>query len=475
MNTAAELYWLRRALANSSKAFNTSEIQLVLLKKQYERSKRKLSREVEEFYKQLGEDISPAAANQELKDRSGITRQEKLLQQIEAELKQLADAEQHVLGKTLSGAYKNAYYRSIYEVQRSIGVGVDFALLPTRAIEQAVNTAWSGENYSARIWKRRKKLAKVAGEIITDGISHGETNDQMAAKLSEVMDSSFGRAKRLVRTETAYVYNAASLKGYEEAGVERYQFLATLDMRTSKPCQRLDNQVFFLNAAQVGVNMPPIHPNCRSTTIPYFEEDELRERIARGLDGKTYKVPAKMDYDSWYKEHVEGRHSATEISVAQKKIKNKSQDQKQYQKLQEILGKDSPRTFAAFQRLKYNEGEKWQQTKRKANTYSKIDAGDYTDTYKKKLKDTYRYFEKQGYEFTTHALNRTLGQKSGKDKVMFTREDLAGWLKEAPNYIQPNGVLVRHREGVAILQAPDTQEIISIVTRSRPKADWKEV
>lgn len=475
MSTKAELYWLRRALANSSKAFNTTEIQLLLLKRQYEKSKRKLRRDIDEFYKELGEDVSPASANQELKDRSGITRKEKLLQQIEDELDQLTTAEEQLLQKTLGGTYRGAYYRSIYEVQHKLGIGVDFALLPTRAVEQAVKTAWSGDNYSTLIWKRRKKLAKAAGEIIQDGVNLGESNDQMASKLAEIMDSSYSRAKRLIRTETAYVYNAASMEGYEEAGIERYQFLATLDMRTSKPCQRLDNQVFFLRDAQVGVNMPPIHPNCRSTTIPYFDDNELRERIARGLDGKTYKVPANMDYATWYKEHVEGKHPESEISAAQKKIKNKSQDRKQYEKIKETLGKGSPKTFAAFQQLKYNEVEKWQQTKRKVNTFSRIDGGDYTDVYKTKLKDTYQYFEKRGHEFTTHALNRTVGQKVGKDKVLFTNEDLAGWLKEKPNYMQSNGVLVRHREGVAILQAPDTKEIISVVTRSRPKADWKEV
>ncbi|MFD3260848.1 minor capsid protein [Paenibacillus lentus] len=365
MSTKAELYWLRRALANSSKAFNTAEIQLLLLKRQYEKSKRKLRRDIDEFYKELGEDVSPAAANQELKDRSGITRKEKLLQQIEDELDQLTTAEEELLQKTLGGTYRGAYYRSIYKVQHKLGIGVDFALLPTRAVEQAVKTAWSGDNYSTLIWKRRKKLAKAAGEIVQDGVNLGESNDQMASKLAEIMDSSYSRAKRLIRTETAYVYNAASMKGYEEAGIERYQFLATLDMRTSKPCQRLDNQVFYLKDAQVSVNMPPIHPNCRSTTIPYFDDNELRERIARGLDGKTYKVPANMDYATWYKEHVEGKHPESEITAAQKKIRNKSQDRKQYEKVKETLGKGSPKTFAAFQQLKYNEVEKWQQTKRK--------------------------------------------------------------------------------------------------------------
>ena len=50
--------------------------------------------------------------------------------------------------------------------------------------------------------------------------------------------------------------------------------------------------------------MPPLHPFCRSTTVPYFGNKE-GTRVARGEDGKTYPVPADMTYDQWYKEYVQ--------------------------------------------------------------------------------------------------------------------------------------------------------------------------
>jgi SPP1 gp7 family putative phage head morphogenesis protein len=359
MSTANELYWLRRSLANSSKAFNTAEIKLALLKKQYEKAKQQLDREVKAYYQRAG--VQP----------TGTTQQEQLLAQVQLKLQELAEAEEMLLQQTLAKTYQQGYYRSIYEVQRKIGMGVDFALLPARAIEQAVNTAWSGESYSARIWKRRKKLGKAVSEIISTGIAIGDTNDKMAAKLADLMDSSFNRAKRLVRTETAYVYNAASMKGYEAAGLDQYQFIATLDMRTSNLCQQIDNKVFYLKDAQVGKNMPPLHPNCRSTTIPFFDEDELRQRIARGLDGRNYKVPANMSYDTWYQQHVEAKHSKLEIQAAKKADTNRVADQQQLLKLQKQLGKQAPKTLAKFQQIKYTDQAAWSSLKKLARNRSK--------------------------------------------------------------------------------------------------------
>jgi hypothetical protein len=108
-------------------------------------------------------------------------------------------------------------------------------------------------------------------------------------------------------------------------------------------------------------------------------------------------------------------------------------------------------------------------------TFRKIVTGSYSDTYKEKLKDTYRYFHREGFEFQIHALNRTLGQKKGKGKVSFTKKEIVIMLRKQPNYIQEDGRLVRFENGIAIFQAPDTGEIISIVTRNKPKDNWREV
>ncbi|MNW48263.1 Phage Mu protein F like protein [compost metagenome] len=114
-------------------------------------------------------------------------------------------------------------------------------------------------------------------------------------------------AARLVRTESAHMVGEATFKGYEQSGVvKQYQFLATLDTRTSTICQSMDNRVFPLSEKQVGVNYPPLHANCRSTTVAYFDDDDdIGERVARGEDGKYYYVPESMNYKEWYEKYVD--------------------------------------------------------------------------------------------------------------------------------------------------------------------------
>ena len=94
----------------------------------------------------------------------------------------------------------------------------------------------------------------------------------------------------------------ASQKAYDELDVDKYKILATLDKRTSKICQDLDGEVFNVKDAIVGVNMPPFHwhPYCRTTTIPYIQDD-YSTRFARDSKGKRIEVSSSMTYEEWAK------------------------------------------------------------------------------------------------------------------------------------------------------------------------------
>ena len=133
----------------------------------------------------------------------------------------------------------------------------------------------------------------------------------MAARIRDRMGVAYSAAKRLVRTETAYIYEQATKDAYEECGVEWYEFLATLDGRTSEACRELDGKHFKVKDAMPGKNYPPMHPNCRSTTVVWFpgEEEKKRttSRIAKDGAGKYYEVPADMTYKQWAKKHSDGQ------------------------------------------------------------------------------------------------------------------------------------------------------------------------
>lgn len=52
-----------------------------------------------------------------------------------------------------------------------------------------------------------------------------------------------------------------------------------MDNLTSEICSELDGKVFDTKDAQVDKNYPPMHPNCRSTTIPYTGDDRVSEEL----------------------------------------------------------------------------------------------------------------------------------------------------------------------------------------------------
>lgn len=81
------------------------------------------------------------------------------------------------------------------------------------------------------------------------------------------------RAEMIANTETANAHSRSSLKAYAESGVvEKVEWSAHLDERTSEVCKRLHGKVVKLGAAfEADITSPPAHPNCRSVLLPVLE------------------------------------------------------------------------------------------------------------------------------------------------------------------------------------------------------------
>ena len=205
----------------------------------------------------------------------------------------------------LKSIIPEAYYHTIFDIAQGIGAQPEFATINTRLINKIINEDWSGKNYSKRIWANTDKLAEDVREVLTTAAVTGESIYKTSKKVAEKFDTCAYNAERLIRTETTYATNQAELLAYNELDIDEYKFVATLDTRTSETCQKLDGKVFKVKDAQAGKNLPAMHPNCRSTTIPYFKEGMPTERIAKDKDGKRIKVPADMTYPEWHKKYIE--------------------------------------------------------------------------------------------------------------------------------------------------------------------------
>lgn len=181
--------------------------------------------------------------------------------------------------------------------------------MDSRKIEQVINTCWAsdGKNFTARCWTNKDKLVNELNTILTQSIIRGDAPQKAIQQLSQRMQVSKSNAGRLILTETAAISSMSQKDCFKELDVEEFEFVATLDSRTSDLCRSMDGKHFKMSDYQIGLNAPPLHCRCRSCTAPYFNDEfSIGKRAARGEDGKTYYVPSDMTYSDWEKSFVDG-------------------------------------------------------------------------------------------------------------------------------------------------------------------------
>lgn len=268
---------------------------------------------LDEYYilvkRALGGDAQADALLNAAQKRRQITRLQALGLQLDGHTKLLGKTAQNIMQGTFEAVAGESYLLQIYNVQKAMGYGTSFTTLNRAKLRELCSRTWQGKrNWSQRVWGHVGNLGEELERTLRLGISTGQSSRDMAAQLSARVGVARSRCMTLIRTEAARITEDATLAGYVETGVEEYQFLATLDKRTSPACQKLDMQHFPVEEAVTGRNYPPMHPNCRSTTVVYFgDEDDAGVRIARGDDGKTYEVPGDMTYEQWKRQYGDGK------------------------------------------------------------------------------------------------------------------------------------------------------------------------
>ena len=306
--------------------------------------------------------------------RSRMERLEQLQEQLDHTMQTVYQQEKLQSASHYVDLAGEAYYKSIYDIQRRTGYGFSFGMIDPKTIERVINSKWSGSNYSTRIWHNTSALAKDLKEEMLVNLISGRTDREAAEIIQHRFASGASEARRLVRTESCNLANQMEMESYKECDIEYYRYVATLDLRTSEICRQLDGKRFPVSEQQPGLNCPPMHPYCRSTTICDISDEELSQMKRRARDpvtGKTHTVPASMTYEQWYKQHVSGNQAA---QLNEKKLKNLSVDRRQYAQYRERLGdKYLPKSLDDFQNLKYGRGDEYGILKAQAKGMSYYD------------------------------------------------------------------------------------------------------
>nr|DAK49215.1 MAG TPA: minor capsid protein [Caudoviricetes sp.] len=236
----------------------------------------------------------------------------KRLERLSADLDSMRESIYHSEKKGSDAFYsdlmKDSYYKATFDLQQQTGLAYSFSDLPETEIKRLQGLKWTGEAYSDRIWSNTGALASSVKDELLVSLMTGRSVRDTSQAIAERFEVGQNKARRLVRTESAFFHNQMELLSYEDAEVTKYKFVAVLDKRTSHICQQHDNKVYNTDEAVPGVNYPPLHPWCRSTTIAHDDDidySKLERRARNPETGKVEYVPADMSYKEWYDKYVE--------------------------------------------------------------------------------------------------------------------------------------------------------------------------
>ena len=321
--------WYQRFADNNQ--ISLADARRMLTKKELE----ELKWDVNEYIRYGEENAVNGTWMKQLENASAryhISRLEAIQLQMQQSLEVMFGNQLDSIDSTMRDIYKSGYYHTAFEIQKGVGVGWDFGTLDEKHISKVINKPWAvdGKNFSERVWSNRQKLVNELNNELTKNIILGQDPQKAIDAISKRMNVSKNSAGRLVMTEEAFFSSAAQKDCFDELDVEQFEIVATLDSHTSEICRDMDGKHFPMSQWEVGVTAPPFHVYCRSTTVPFFDDDfdDIGERAARGEDGKTYYVPASMTYRQWEKGFVDGDKSELQEVTPDVKIKVKAEELK---------------------------------------------------------------------------------------------------------------------------------------------------
>ena len=147
------------------------------------------------------------------------------------------------------------------------------------------------------------------------GFVQGKTTRQIVKEVvgpGGLADISERNAATVIRTALNHVSTQARENVYKRNGdiVEKYEWVSTLDSRTSTICRSRDGQKYTIGEGP----LPPAHPNCRSTTAPVISSefdflDKGAKRAAKGgqqVDASTTYYDFLKQQPAWFQDEALG-------------------------------------------------------------------------------------------------------------------------------------------------------------------------
>lgn len=213
----------------------------------------------------------------------------------------------YTTARILSEVAKDGYYRGTFVLQKETGMGWAVDAIKGGRVQVIVDSVFDLPD--AR--RYMDPLVDFSSKTVINSMLRGLPPDMVSKSVDDIKGAMRFRSKREARTVITETAGEAHMEAYKKHGVKQYEFIATWDERTCPVCGRLDGQVFDRDDATVGVNYPPMHPNCRCTTVakidPELEALMRQRRYTDDATGVTHEIPRNFGYKDWYETFGPGR------------------------------------------------------------------------------------------------------------------------------------------------------------------------
>ena len=232
------------------------------------------------------------------------TRLDSVKLQIEAQLSLLATDTNMELEEFLTQVYEDTYLESTATYAEGLGVVNEFDTVNFSQIKEVVRYPYSGSLFSDNVWASTDKLNKALTSTLMLGLGQGKSIDKLSKEIKErlgmlgVNKNSYTNydIRRVVRTETKFIQERAKADANKKYGFTKYKVFVNVNERTCPRCKEFIDKVYSEDARKAGINSPPFHPQCRCTSVPYYEEvKRAKKDITEVNEGVKEEDAVKTD------------------------------------------------------------------------------------------------------------------------------------------------------------------------------------
>ena len=149
-------------------------------------------------------------------------------------------------------------------VYSDIAKHLKFATMSQEALKAELLKSWAADNMNLydRLSTNKAKLSAAVKTSLLRGFRNELSVDEVVTEVAKTMGIGEIAAKRLVVTENGFFNTHATYLALKQAGFTHYRYNCRLLPTSCEDCIALHNTVFPLDAYEVGVTSPPLHPNC---------------------------------------------------------------------------------------------------------------------------------------------------------------------------------------------------------------------